>query len=115
MDGKLARLLNQSSRLGAFFDPAVDRLYTLSTLLAFGLRGILPWWVVAVVVGRDVALSLTLPVLRHHGYGPLPVHDLGKAATLCLLYTSPGVLTMVPILATGRPWAALGTVRVPRP
>jgi cardiolipin synthase (CMP-forming) len=92
LDGKLARLLNQSSRLGALLDPAVDRLYTLSTLLAFGLRGILPWWVVAVLVGRDVVLSLTLPVLRHHGYGPLPVHDLGKAATLCLLYAFPLLL-----------------------
>lgn len=92
LDGKLARLLNQSSRWGALLDPAVDRLYTLSTLLAFGLRGILPWWVVAVLVGRDVVLSLTLPVLRHHGFGPLPVHDLGKAATLCLLYAFPLLL-----------------------
>ena len=90
--GKLARLLNQSSRLGELFDPAVDRLYTLSALLAFGLRDILPWWVVAVVVGRDVVLSLTLPVLRHYGYGPLAVHDLGKAATLCLLYSFPLLL-----------------------
>jgi cardiolipin synthase (CMP-forming) len=92
LDGKLARLLNQSSRLGELLDPAVDRLYTLSTLLAFGLRDILPWWVVAVLIGRDVALSLTLPVLRYYGYGPLPVHYLGKAATLCLLYAFPLLL-----------------------
>jgi cardiolipin synthase len=92
LDGKLARLLNQSSRLGALLDPAVDRLYTLSTLLAFGVREILPWWVVAVLIGRDLVLSLTLPVLRHHGYGPLPVHYLGKAATLCLLYAFPLLL-----------------------
>lgn len=44
------------------------------------------------VVGRDMVLSLTLPVLRHHGYGPLTVHDLGKAATLCLLYAFPLLL-----------------------
>ncbi|MGH3784384.1 MAG: CDP-alcohol phosphatidyltransferase family protein [Pseudonocardiaceae bacterium] len=92
LDGKLARLLHQSSRLGALLDPAVDRLYTLSTLLAFGLREILPWWVVAVLLGRDLALLLALPVLRHHGYGPLPVHYLGKAATLCLLYAFPLLL-----------------------
>lgn len=92
LDGKLARLLNQSSRLGALLDPAVDRLYTLSTLLAFGVREILPWWVVAVLLGRDLALLLALPVLRHHGYGPLPVHYLGKAATLCLLYAFPLLL-----------------------
>jgi cardiolipin synthase (CMP-forming) len=39
-----------------------------------------------------VVLSLALLVLRHHGYGPLPVHYLGKAATLCLLYAFPFLL-----------------------
>ncbi|MDQ3763448.1 MAG: CDP-alcohol phosphatidyltransferase family protein [Actinomycetota bacterium] len=92
LDGKLARLLNQSSRLGALLDPAVDRLYTLSTLFAFGVREILPWWVVAVLISRDLVLLATLPVLRHHGYGPLPVHYVGKAATLCLLYAFPLLL-----------------------
>ncbi|MGH3785527.1 MAG: CDP-alcohol phosphatidyltransferase family protein [Pseudonocardiaceae bacterium] len=92
LDGKLARLLNQSSRLGELLDPAVDRLYTLSTLFAFGIREILPWWVVIVLIGRDLALGLTLPVLRRYGYGPLQVHYLGKAATLCLLYAFPLLL-----------------------
>jgi len=92
MDGKLARLLNQSSRLGALLDPAVDRLYILSTMLAFGLRAILPWWVIAVLIGRDLVLALTLPVLRYYGQGPLQVHYVGKAATLCLLYAFPLLL-----------------------
>lgn len=91
-DGKLARWLNQSSRLGELLDPAVDRLYTVSALLAFGLRAILPWWVIAVLLGRDLVLAATLPVLRYHGHGPLPVHYLGKAATLCLLYAFPLLL-----------------------
>lgn len=92
LDGKLARLLNQSSRLGALLDPAVDRLYTLSTVLAFGIREILPWWVVALLIGRDLVLMSTLPVLRRYGHGPLQVHYLGKAATLCLLYAFPLLL-----------------------
>jgi cardiolipin synthase (CMP-forming) len=92
LDGKLARLLDQSSRLGALLDPAVDRLYTLSALLAFGVRGILPWWVIAVLIGRDLVLASTLPVLHRYGYGPLPVHYMGKAATLCLLYAFPLLL-----------------------
>jgi cardiolipin synthase (CMP-forming) len=92
LDGKLARLLNQSSRLGALLDPAVDRLSTVSILLAFGVRDILPWWVVAALLGRDLVLVSTLPVLRHYGHGPLPVHYVGKAATLCLLYAFPLLL-----------------------
>ncbi|HEX2298231.1 MAG TPA: CDP-alcohol phosphatidyltransferase family protein [Pseudonocardiaceae bacterium] len=92
LDGKIARWLDQSSRLGELLDPAVDRLYTLSTLLAFGLREILPWWVIAVLLGRDLVLLLTLPILRHYGYGPLEVHYMGKGATLCLLYAFPLLL-----------------------
>jgi cardiolipin synthase len=92
LDGKLARLLNQSSRLGALLDPAVDRLSTLSILLAFGIREILPWWMVAALIGRDMALASTLPVLRHYGHGPPTVHYVGKAATLCLLYAFPLLL-----------------------
>lgn len=92
LDGKLARLLNQSSRIGALLDPTVDRLYTLSTLLAFGVREILPWWLVGVLLGRDLVLALAIPVLRYYGQGPLPVHYVGKAATLCLLYAFPLLL-----------------------
>ncbi|MGH3830044.1 MAG: CDP-alcohol phosphatidyltransferase family protein [Pseudonocardiaceae bacterium] len=92
LDGKLARLLNQTSRLGALLDPAVDRLYTLSTLLAFGARDILPWWVVVVLITRDLVLLLAFPVLRRYGYGPPSVHYVGKAATLCLLYAFPLLL-----------------------
>ena len=44
------------------------------------------------IVGRDVLLALSLPILRRHGYGPPPVHYLGKAATFCLLYAFPLLL-----------------------
>ncbi|WP_111765008.1 CDP-alcohol phosphatidyltransferase family protein [Nakamurella deserti] len=91
-DGKLARLLDQFSRLGAVLDPLADRLYILATLFAFVVRGILPWWVAVLIVGRDLVLALCLPVMRRHGYGPFEVHYLGKAATFCLLYALPLLL-----------------------
>jgi cardiolipin synthase (CMP-forming) len=92
LDGKLARLLNQYSRLGALLDPIADRLYILATLVAFVIRGFLPWWLAALIVGRDLVLTLALPVMRRHGYGPFEVHYLGKAATFCLLYALPFLL-----------------------
>ncbi|MGY1673013.1 CDP-alcohol phosphatidyltransferase family protein [Geodermatophilus sp. SYSU D00710] len=91
-DGKLARLLGQSSRLGALLDPAADRLYIVATLVAFVLRDVVPLWVVAVLVGREVVLGVMLLVLRRHGYPPLQVHYLGKAATFILLYAFPLLL-----------------------
>ena len=92
LDGKLARWLDQGSRLGALLDPAADRLYIVAALIALALRGIVPAWLVAVLVGREVVLGVALLVLRRYGYPPLQVHYLGKAATLLLLYAFPGLL-----------------------
>lgn len=92
LDGKLARLLHQTSRLGQLLDPAADRLYILATVFALSVRHIMPWWLAIVLVARDIVLALFLPVLKRHGYGPLPVHYLGKAATFNLLYALPLLL-----------------------
>jgi cardiolipin synthase len=91
-DGKLARLLDQSSRLGALLDPAADRLYIVATLVALALRSVAPLWLVLVLVGRELVLGVALLVLRRHGYPPLQVHYLGKAATFLLLYAFPFLL-----------------------
>ncbi|GAA4539867.1 CDP-alcohol phosphatidyltransferase family protein [Pseudonocardia xishanensis] len=106
LDGKLARLLDQYSRLGALLDPAVDRLYILAALVALGVRGIVPWWVVGVLVGRDLVLGVCLSVLRRMNYGPFPVTYLGKAATFLLLYA-------FPILLLGTQEGFWGTVARP--
>jgi cardiolipin synthase len=100
-DGKLARWLDQSSRLGALLDPAADRLYIVCTLVALAIRDIAPVWMVALLLGREVVLGIGLLVLRHYGYPPLQVHYLGKAATFLLLYAFPGLM-----LADGTGWFA---------
>jgi cardiolipin synthase len=89
LDGKLARAWNQQSRLGQVLDPAADRLYIAATLVALAIRGIIPWWLVAVLAAREAVLGVALLVLRHYSIGPLQVSFLGKAATLCLLYAFP--------------------------
>jgi len=95
LDGKLARAWNQESRLGQLLDPLADRLYILATLVAFVLRDVIPWQLAGALVGRDVLLALCLPVLRWYGYGPPPVHFLGKAATFNLLYAFPFLLLSI--------------------
>jgi CDP-diacylglycerol--glycerol-3-phosphate 3-phosphatidyltransferase len=70
-DGKLAKWLNQYSRLGALLDPAADRLYIVATLIALALREIVPVWLVALLVGRELVLGIALLVLRRYGYPPL--------------------------------------------
>lgn len=92
LDGFLARRLNQRSKLGQLLDPVADRLFILATVLGLAARGMIPWWLVALLVGRDVMIGLLVPLLRTRGFTSLPVHAIGKAATFALLYAFPLVL-----------------------
>ncbi|OZD66894.1 CDP-diacylglycerol--glycerol-3-phosphate 3-phosphatidyltransferase [Rhodococcus sp. 05-340-1] len=92
LDGKLARMLGQASKLGAILDPLVDRLYVVSTLVAFVVRGIIPWWVAAILIGRDAVLGLTMFVYRRRSLPPPDVIYLGKAATFVVMIALPVLL-----------------------
>ena len=93
LDGKLARALNQQSRLGEALDPAADRLYIAATLVALAVRGIIPWWLLALLVVRELVVAGALGLLkRRMGFGTLQVSFAGKTATLCLLYAFPLLL-----------------------
>ena len=92
LDGKLARRLDQASKIGAILDPVADRLYILAVVIGLGLRDIIPWWLAVLLPLRDVFLFGLIPFLRTRGYSSLPVHFLGKAATASLLYAFPLLL-----------------------
>ena len=92
LDGKLARWLNQMSRLGQLLDPAADRLYILATLVAFLVRGIIPWWVVVPLVLREAVLGVCVVTLRRRGFAPPEVTYIGKGATFVLMYAFPFLL-----------------------
>ena len=92
LDGKIARHYNQVTRVGQLLDPLADRLYILSTLLGLAWREIIPWWLVAILVAREIFGTALLLVVRHYGYRALPVHFIGKAATFNLLCAFPLVL-----------------------
>lgn len=92
VDGYLARKLNQVSKLGALMDPVADRLYIFATLIALTVRGIVPWWFLVALVSREVVLALAFAVLRHAGYGPPPVHYIGKTGTFIILFAFPTLL-----------------------
>lgn len=91
-DGKIARLLDQSSRLGVLLDPAVDRLYMAAVPIVMALDGIVPWWFVIALLARDGLLAAALPLLRTRGLSALPVTYIGKAATFALMSGFPLVL-----------------------
>lgn len=106
LDGIIARRFGQITKLGQVLDPAADRLFIFAAVIALAVRGVVPWWVVVVIVGRDVFLAVLGLVLARHGYGPLPVHHLGKVATFALFYA-------LPILVLGEAFPDLQVVTGP--
>ena len=91
-DGKIARAWNQTSRFGELADPAIDRLYILATLIVFLIRDIVPVWMIAIIIGRDVILAIITIIMNRRGIPPFTVTYLGKAATFNLLYAFPFLL-----------------------
>ncbi|WP_246846467.1 CDP-alcohol phosphatidyltransferase family protein [Humibacter ginsenosidimutans] len=105
-DGYLARRLGQVSRLGQLLDPAADRLYIFAALIGLAWRDLLPWWLVIVIIARDVMLLVLGVVLANHRHGPLPVHHLGKIATFALLVA-------LPVLMLGEAFPVISAVSQP--
>lgn len=117
LDGYLARRLKQRTALGAKLDPVADRLYILMTVTAMAVRGLVPWWLLALLLLRDIMLALLVPFLRRTGRVSLPVTMIGKAGTMSLLIAFPmvllgaaEVLALQPLWVGGWVFAITGTV-----
>jgi cardiolipin synthase len=91
-DGMLARRWNQVTRLGQLLDPIADRLSTITVLVVFLVRDVVPLWFVLVLVLRDVVLAVEMGRLKSRGITGLPVNFIGKAATFNLMIAFPLLL-----------------------
>ena len=89
LDGVIARRFNQITRLGQLLDPAADRLFIFAALIGLAARDVIPWWLFFAIVARDIMLVVLGIISANYGFGPLPVHHLGKVATAALFYALP--------------------------
>ncbi|MFQ4148536.1 CDP-alcohol phosphatidyltransferase family protein [Arthrobacter sp. LAPM80] len=91
IDGFVARKLNQASRLGRIMDPLADRVALVAVTITLVLAGILPLWLLVLLVIPDVVLlSVTLYFFR--GDADLKVTMLGKTRTASLMIGTPMLL-----------------------
>src|SRR5688572_23292122 len=65
LDGVLARLLDQRSKLGAILDPVADKLLVFSALVCLVLAGRLPLWLLGIIAFRDGMMIVGALVVRH--------------------------------------------------
>ncbi len=92
LDGFIARAFNQISPLGQVLDPAADKLMLFTCFLVAAVRHVIPVWLVALVIGRDLLLGLGTFifafVLRVRiSADRWPPTRVGKYATFCEILT----------------------------
>lgn len=92
LDGRIARSYGLITRLGQILDPIADRLYIAATLVGLAWVEAIPWWWVAVLVGRDAFIAAMYPTVRSLSLPIPPVDFIGKAATFNLLGAFPLIL-----------------------
>jgi phosphatidylglycerophosphate synthase len=87
LDGYIARRNNEISDLGKILDPLADKIYLSVVGIQLLLLGMLPLWVVAMVVARDLLiLAGGIAIERRLGV-VLPSNYPGKAAVVSLSIT----------------------------
>jgi cardiolipin synthase len=112
VDGFLAKRFGMTTDLGAYLDPAADKVLIVSIYAALGVTGVIPLWIVILVVSRDLlivgAIILSWLVGNPVAIKPHIVSKLNTAAQIfyaCLVLAAHGygfayeiMLTLVMIL-----------------
>lgn len=104
LDGAAARRFGLETPLGAYLDPIADKCLLSAMFVAMGVAGMVPWWFVVTVLGRDVYLLLAAAILlRFTGRRKFPPSVWGKASTFVQIATAVAALT-AGMLGQSNPW-----------
>lgn len=111
VDGYLARKFQWISRFGAMVDPVADKLLMISTFLTLGFIGVIPWWLIVMVVARDVII-VTGGVIYHfligaYEFAPSRISKLNTFLQIILI-----ILLMLHIGFQWLPWSMLNALMI---
>lgn len=94
VDGPLARRSGQVTRLGTFLDPLADKLLVVGTLIPLQSLGLLPAWVVVVVVARELVVTNVRAIAAARGYS-VGASLYGKAKSILQMVAVAGLLLLL--------------------
>ena len=98
LDGVAARRLSLATRMGAYLDPIADKCLLSGVFLALGLAGLVPWWLVALIFGRDLYILAGVAVLfALTSVRKFPPSVWGKASTFVQIVTAVICLAQKPV------------------
>jgi CDP-diacylglycerol--glycerol-3-phosphate 3-phosphatidyltransferase len=93
-DGEIARRRRMITNFGILMDPLADKVLTCSVFIAFVGRGLMPAWMVAIIVARELAIT-GLRLLAASQQRVLAAERLGKHKTLSQVVTIIAILVQV--------------------
>jgi cardiolipin synthase (CMP-forming) len=88
LDGMIARLFDQKTKLGAYLDPLADKILLVSSFILLAHLQVIPVWLVIIAVSRDVIILLGIMTLMFHDIAfDIKPSGVSKATTLLQLAT----------------------------
>jgi CDP-diacylglycerol---glycerol-3-phosphate 3-phosphatidyltransferase len=81
LDGWVARRQGATTS-GAFLDPLADKVLVIGALASMAAAGLISWWPVVLIAGREVTISVYRSAVARHGVS-VPARPLGKLKTAC--------------------------------
>ncbi|MBN1106835.1 MAG: CDP-alcohol phosphatidyltransferase family protein, partial [Deltaproteobacteria bacterium] len=96
VDGLVARLFNQKSRLGTYMDPLADKIILATGIVVLAVRGFLPSWLAVTVLARDVLILLGVVVMALNRVELKIRPSIISKITTCLQF-----LTVIAVLSRG--------------
>ncbi len=112
VDGWWARRFDVVSEFGKLIDPLTDRVSLIVPIIAIGIDGAVPWWLIIITLAREVLVSIAGLILGAMGARRIDVTWWGKVATFGLYFAFPGLLLGVSDHSTAEVWGFLGWVIV---
>ena len=82
LDGYLARKRGQITTLGILLDPIADKLLTSAAFISLVELGLVPAWMVVIIVGREFAVSGLRAIASAKGFA-IEASELGKTKMVC--------------------------------
>ncbi|MEM9467116.1 MAG: CDP-alcohol phosphatidyltransferase family protein [Actinomycetota bacterium] len=112
VDGWWARRFDVVTEFGKLIDPLTDRVSLIVPIIAIGVDGAVPWWLIGITLAREVLVSIAGLILGAMGARRIAVTWWGKVATFGLYFAFPGLLMGASDHSTADIWGFLGWVIV---
>jgi cardiolipin synthase len=116
LDGFLAKRFAWQSSLGGLLDPLADKFLLVSSLLALGWLGLIPWWLVAIAILRDLAIVTGATIyhlrIKHLEAEPSLISKVNTVVQIVLVIAvvlDQALIVLPALVISGLIWVTLAT------